>query len=32
MAKTKTELREWISNGFTRVEDVAYVGLGLGLP
>ena len=31
MAKTKTELREWISNGFTRVEDVAYVGLGLVL-
>jgi hypothetical protein len=32
MAKTKTELREWISSGFTRVEDVAYVGLGLVLP
>jgi hypothetical protein len=31
MAKTKTELREWISTGFTRVEDVAYVGLGLVL-
>jgi uncharacterized membrane protein (DUF373 family) len=31
MAKTKTELREWISNGFTRVEDVAYIGLGLVL-
>ncbi|HMF47134.1 MAG TPA: phosphate-starvation-inducible PsiE family protein [Candidatus Saccharimonadales bacterium] len=31
MAKTKTELREWISNGFTRVEEVAYVGLGLVL-
>jgi uncharacterized membrane protein (DUF373 family) len=31
MAKTKTELREWISNSFTRVEDVAYVGLGLVL-
>jgi hypothetical protein len=31
MAKTKTELREWISSGFTRVEDVAYVGLGLVL-
>jgi hypothetical protein len=31
VAKTKTELREWISSGFTRVEDVAYVGLGLAL-
>ena len=31
MAKTKTELREWISSGFTRVEDVAYVSLGLVL-
>lgn len=31
MAKTKTELREWISSGFTRVEDVVYVGLGLVL-
>ncbi len=31
MAKTNTELREWISTGFTRVEDVAYVGLGLVL-
>jgi uncharacterized membrane protein (DUF373 family) len=31
VAKTKTELREWISSGFTRVEDVAYVGLGLVL-
>ncbi len=31
MAKTKTELREWISTGFTRVEDVAYIGLGLVL-
>ena len=31
MAKTKTELREWISSGFTRVEDVAYIGLGLVL-
>ena len=29
--KTKTELREWISSGFTCVEDVAYVGLGLVL-
>ena len=29
MAKTKTELREWISSGFTRVEDVAYIALGL---
>jgi uncharacterized membrane protein (DUF373 family) len=29
VAKTKTELREWISSGFTRVEDVAYVALGL---
>jgi hypothetical protein len=31
IVKTKTELREWISSGFTRVEDVAYVGLGLVL-
>jgi hypothetical protein len=31
VANTKTELREWISTGFTRVEDVAYVGLGLVL-
>jgi len=31
VAKTKTELREWISTGFTRVEDVAYIGLGLVL-
>jgi uncharacterized membrane protein (DUF373 family) len=31
MAKTRTELREWISSGFTGVEDVAYVGLGLVL-
>jgi uncharacterized membrane protein (DUF373 family) len=31
VAKTRTELREWISSGFTRVEDVAYVGLGLVL-
>jgi hypothetical protein len=31
MAKTKTELREWISSGFTRVEDVVYIGLGLVL-
>jgi len=31
VAKTKTELREWISSGFTRVEDVTYVGLGLVL-
>jgi uncharacterized membrane protein (DUF373 family) len=29
VTKTKTELREWISSGFTRVEDVAYVALGL---
>jgi len=29
VAKTKTELREWISSGFIRVEDVAYVALGL---
>jgi len=29
VAKTKTELREWISSGFTRVEDVAYIALGL---
>jgi uncharacterized membrane protein (DUF373 family) len=29
VAKTKTELREWISSGFTRVEDIAYVALGL---
>ena len=31
MAKTRTELRKWISSGFTRVEDVVYVGLGLVL-
>ena len=31
IVKTKTELREWISSGFTCVEDVAYVGLGLVL-
>jgi uncharacterized membrane protein (DUF373 family) len=31
VSKSKTELREWISNGFNRVEDVAYVGLGLVL-
>jgi len=31
MAKTKTELREWISSAFIRVEDVAYVGLGVVL-
>jgi uncharacterized membrane protein (DUF373 family) len=31
VAKTKTELREWISSAFTRVEDVAYIGLGLVL-
>jgi uncharacterized membrane protein (DUF373 family) len=30
VAKTaRTDLREWISTGFTRVEDVAYIGLGL---
>lgn len=29
MAKTKTELREWISSGFTRVEDIAYIALGI---
>jgi hypothetical protein len=29
VAKTKTELREWISSCFTRVEDVVYVGLGV---
>jgi uncharacterized membrane protein (DUF373 family) len=29
VAKTKTELREWISSGFTRVEDVAYIALGV---
>jgi uncharacterized membrane protein (DUF373 family) len=30
MAKIrKGELREWISAGFMRVEDVAYIGLGL---
>jgi uncharacterized membrane protein (DUF373 family) len=29
VAKAKTELREWISSGFTRVEDVAYIALGL---
>jgi len=31
MVKPRTDLREWISTGFTRVEDVAYVGLGLVL-
>lgn len=31
MTKTKTELREWVSTGFSRIEDVAYVGLGLVL-
>jgi uncharacterized membrane protein (DUF373 family) len=31
MVKPGTDLREWISTGFTRVEDVAYVGLGLVL-
>ncbi|MGH7824879.1 MAG: phosphate-starvation-inducible PsiE family protein [Candidatus Binatia bacterium] len=25
----KTDLREWISSGFIRIEDVVYVGLGL---
>jgi uncharacterized membrane protein (DUF373 family) len=25
----KTDMREWISTGFTRVEDVVYVGLGV---
>ena len=29
MAKTKTELREWVSSGFTRVEDIAYIALGI---
>jgi len=29
VAKTKTELREWISSGFTRVEDIAYIALGI---
>ena len=30
VAKTaKIDLREWISTGFMRVEDVAYIGLGL---
>lgn len=29
MPKAKTVLREWILSGFTRVEDVAYVVLGL---
>jgi len=31
VTKTKTELRDWISTGFSRIEDVAYVGLGLVL-
>jgi hypothetical protein len=31
VTKTKTDLREWISTGFSRIEDVAYVGLGLVL-
>lgn len=31
MAKTNTQLRECISSGFSRVEDVAYVCLGLVL-
>jgi uncharacterized membrane protein (DUF373 family) len=31
MVKPGTDLREWISTGFTRVEEVAYVGLGLVL-
>jgi uncharacterized membrane protein (DUF373 family) len=25
----KTDVREWISIGFTRIEDIVYVGLGL---
>jgi uncharacterized membrane protein (DUF373 family) len=25
----KTDIREWISSGFIRIEDVVYVGLGL---
>jgi uncharacterized membrane protein (DUF373 family) len=30
MPKTaKTDLREWISSSFVRIEDVVYVGLGL---
>src|ERR1043166_949078 len=28
---SRIDLREWISTGFMRVEDVAYVGLGLVL-
>jgi hypothetical protein len=31
MVKPRTDLREWISTGFSRIEDVAYVGLGLVL-
>jgi uncharacterized membrane protein (DUF373 family) len=31
MVKSRTDLREWISIGFSRIEDVAYVGLGLVL-
>lgn len=31
MVKPGTDLREWISTGFSRIEDVAYVGLGLVL-
>jgi uncharacterized membrane protein (DUF373 family) len=31
MVKPRTDLREWISIGFSRIEDVAYVGLGLVL-
>jgi uncharacterized membrane protein (DUF373 family) len=32
MAKAnRTDLREWISAGFMRVEDIAYVGLGIVL-
>ena len=26
---SKAELREWITTGFVRVEDLAYIGLGL---
>jgi len=31
MVKPGTDLREWISTGFSWIEDVAYVGLGLVL-
>jgi uncharacterized membrane protein (DUF373 family) len=28
---SRSDLRQWISTGFTRVEDITYVGLGLVL-